>query len=95
MFFIVNPCRQRGANRARLNDAIVDRLIEEAEQQSELEQQALHYRASQRRLLEVLPYVPLWYEDNVAAMSQAVTDYTLSADGNLDALKIVSETRVK
>ena len=84
-----------GANRGRLNDATVDRLIEEAEQQSELEQQAMYYQALQRRLLEVLPYVPLWYEDNVAAISQAVTDYTLSADGNFDALKIVSKTRVK
>ena len=44
------------------------------------------YRALQRRLLQLLPYVPLWYEDQYAASSERIRGYTLAADGAYDAL---------
>ncbi len=76
----------KGANRGRLIDSHVDSLIEQAESSLELETQAEYYHELQAYLLEVLPYVPLWYEDNAMAMSKNITGYQLSEDGNFDAL---------
>jgi peptide/nickel transport system substrate-binding protein len=75
-----------GANRGRLADAAVDRLIEAAEQGATLQQQAEYYRQVQTQLLEALPYVPLWYEDHVVATRQGIHGYRLAPDGNYDAL---------
>lgn len=75
-----------GANRGRLDDAGVDRLIEQAQQAQTRGAQAADYRALQRRLLQLLPYVPLWYEDQYAASSERIRGYTLAADGAYDAL---------
>lgn len=79
-----------GANRGRLADARVDALIEQAETADDLESQARVWRALQARLLEVLPYVPLWYEDHVAAMRDDISGYRLAADGNYDGLQWVT-----
>ena len=75
-----------GANRGRLDDAGVDRLIEQAQQAQTRAAQAADYRALQRRLLQLLPYVPLWYEDQYAASSERIRGYALAADGAYDAL---------
>jgi len=75
-----------GANRGRLADADIDHLIETAGQGRTLDAQAAAYRAVQARLLEILPYVPLWYEDHVYATTNDVLGYKLARDGNFDAL---------
>ena len=75
-----------GANRGRYRDAETDRLIEQADQTQDLEQRARLYRQLQAHLLETLPYVPLWYEEHFYAARAAIRGYTLSADGNYDAL---------
>jgi peptide/nickel transport system substrate-binding protein len=75
-----------GANRGRLKDAVVDRLIESAEQAESLDAQAQAWRRVQARLLEELPYVPLWYEDHVYAAGKQIEGYRLGLDGNYDSL---------
>jgi peptide/nickel transport system substrate-binding protein len=75
-----------GANRGHLNDPAIDRLIETAERGKTLDQQAQSWREVQARLLEVLPYVPLWYEDHVYAAGKYIQGYRLSRDGNYDSL---------
>ncbi len=75
-----------GANRGRFRDPVVDQLIESAEQAGSLEQQALAYRRVQARLLEELPYIPLWYEDHVYAAGTRIEGYRLGRDGNYDSL---------
>jgi peptide/nickel transport system substrate-binding protein len=82
-----------GANRGRFADAAVDRLIDSAARAGTLAEQAALYRELQQRLLEQLPYVPLWYEDQYAATSERIAGYTLAADGAYDAL--VDTERVK
>jgi len=79
-----------GANRGRLNNPQIDALIERAESATTLEAQATLYRKLQTVLFQELPYVPLWYEDNVLATRQRVSGYTLAPDGNYDGLKTVS-----
>lgn len=75
-----------GANRGQLQDERVDTLIELAESEQELVAKARHYRELQAYLAEVLPYVALWYEDNVLAVRKDISGYTLATDGNFDAL---------
>jgi peptide/nickel transport system substrate-binding protein len=78
-----------GANRGRLADAGVDALIEQAEQGATLEAQAETYRQLEARLLELLPYLPLWYEDQVCAVRSDIEGYRLAPDGDFDALRDV------
>lgn len=75
-----------GANRGRFINAVVDNIIETAELEPSITKQAEYYRELQYVLFDALPYIPLWYEDNVLAMRQDIKGYTLSTDGNFDAL---------
>ncbi len=76
----------RGANRGRYFDKVADELIEAAEQELELVNQAQLYAELQARLWQQLPYVPLLYEDHLFAARQAIKGYTLARDGNYDGL---------
>ena len=80
-----------GANRGRFSDRDTDRLITVAEQGTTLATQATAWHLLQARLLEQLPYVPLWYEDHVFAARSGIDGYALSSDGNFDALQNISK----
>ncbi len=84
--FHSNSIPPAGANRGRFVDVAVDRLIERAENESSLEAQARHYRELQALVLRQLPYVPLWYEDQVFASRRGVSGYRVEPDGNYDGL---------
>lgn len=84
-----------GANRGRLADDEVDRLIEAAETTADGEEQAGAYRALQARLLDLLPYIPLWYEDHVFAARADVEGYRMAADGNYDGVQWVRRPRMQ
>ena len=75
-----------GANRGRFIDAAADQLIEQAESEPQLEEQARYYRELQALVLRELPYVPLWYEDQVFASRRGVSGYEVEPDGNYDGL---------
>jgi peptide/nickel transport system substrate-binding protein len=79
----------QGANRGRFRDPLTDRLIERAATLRPLAEQAPVYRELQTRLLQRLPYVPLWYEDQTLARRSDVRGYQLAADGNYDGLTTV------
>ena len=76
-----------GANRGRLASTRVDRLIETAGQGDSLVAQAAAYRLLQQELLQLLPYIPLWYEDHVFAARTDIAGYRLARDGNYDGLQ--------
>lgn len=84
-----------GANRGRLMNTQVDQLIEAAEKEQDINRQAGLYRQLQEKLQLLLPYVSLWYEDNIAFFSQNLISlgegYQLSPDGNYDALRYISK----
>lgn len=82
-----------GANRGRFSDPIVDALIDEAESAIGQSARATLYRALQERLQEQLPYVPLWYEDNVLATRDIIQGYSLASDGNYDGMLTVRKIR--
>ncbi len=77
-----------GANRGRYRSQEADSLIESAEAQQQIEQQIPLYQQLQEMLLSDLPYVPLWYEDQlVVYRHQQVAGYRVTTDGNYDALE--------
>lgn len=82
-----------GANRGRYHNREVDELIDQAEKNPDLAQQASLYRQVQEIIHADLPYVPLWYEDQVVVSRQSVSGYTLASDGNYDGLAMVRKDR--
>lgn len=75
-----------GANRGRYIDKTVDKLIETAEATSDLNQQANYYRQLQEYIHEDLPFIPLWYENNIVAYRSAIIGYKISTAGHYDSL---------
>lgn len=80
-----------GANRGRLIDQTLDSMIETVEKQVDLVEQAKQYRDIQAYLDKLLPYIPLWYEDNILITTKNIHGYTLAADGNYDSLRMVTK----
>ncbi len=81
-----------GVNRGRYDDPATDRIIAAAETASDHRTQQRLYRELQVRLLETLPYVPLWYEDHFVLSTQSIKGYALHSDGNYDGLIQVQRT---
>ena len=76
-----------GANRGRYDNREVDSLILKAEQATKVAEKMVHYRKIQAKLLEDLPYIPLWYEDHVVVLNDEIEGYSVGLDGNYDALE--------
>jgi peptide/nickel transport system substrate-binding protein len=68
-----------GANRGRLQDTGLDLL---------LDRQA--WSAAAARIHQLLPYVPLWYESQFAAMDKGLQGYSPAPDGNWDGLATIA-----
>jgi peptide/nickel transport system substrate-binding protein len=66
-----------GANRGRMADEILDRAIERGD-----------WTVATARIHGLLPYVPLWYEGQFAAV-HGLDNYSPAADGNWDGLALV------
>ena len=79
----------QGANRGHFISKIADELIETAEADDNIKEQAEHYRELQEYLHEQLPYVPLWYEDHVFISRNDIAGYKIATDGNYDGLNNV------
>jgi len=75
-----------GANRGRYSNPEVDRLIEEARASTDLDFRRQKYGQVQRILNDELPYVHLWYLDNVAVYNRRLTNLKLFPTGNYDFL---------
>lgn len=82
-----------GANRGAYRAPAVDRLIEAAEAATDPMRQRALYHELQRRLLDDLPYVPLWYEDQLAVVRADIVGYALDAESSFDALGATRRTR--
>jgi peptide/nickel transport system substrate-binding protein len=76
-----------GANRGYFSDPRVDALIDQA--RHELDQNARRqiFAEIQRTLADQLPYIDLWYFDNVLVHSRRVQNLSLNPSGNYDFLK--------
>ncbi|MDZ4098429.1 MAG: ABC transporter substrate-binding protein [Methylophilaceae bacterium] len=70
----------KGANRGRFADAVTDSLIEQSD-----------WPAVGERVHEMLPYVPLWYEGQFAAMRNNISGYVVKSDGSWNGLATVTK----
>jgi peptide/nickel transport system substrate-binding protein len=68
-----------GFNRGRYQDAELDELLASED-----------WPAATARIHAQLPYIPLWYEGQFAAMQKNITNYSPKPDGNWDDLVTIS-----
>lgn len=83
----------KGANRGRYANKRVDQLLYRAEQATNLSQQASLYHQVEKLLHHDLPYIPLWYEHQIAVQGSRISGYDLISDGNYDGLAQVALNR--
>jgi peptide/nickel transport system substrate-binding protein len=76
-----------GANRQYYSNPRVDTLIEKARTEIDQNARKQDYAAIQEILAEDLPYINLWYFDNVMVYSKRVPGLELNPSGNYDFLR--------
>ena len=77
----------RGANRSYYCNAQVDRLIDQGRQEMDETKRKEDYAGIQRIAAGDLPYINLWYLDNVLVHSRRVKNLELNPSGNYDFLR--------
>jgi peptide/nickel transport system substrate-binding protein len=76
-----------GANRSYYSNLRLDALIDQARGELDQNTRKQLYAEIQMILAEQLPYINLWYQDNVLVSSRRVKNLTLNPSGNYDFLK--------
>ena len=69
-----------GANRGQLRDAVLDNLLDRQD-----------WQGATARIHALMPYAPLWYEGQFAALREGVSGYRPAPDGNWDALATIDK----
>jgi peptide/nickel transport system substrate-binding protein len=77
----------RSANRGYYSNPEVDRLIEDARVSVDRQRLKADYDELQQIVARELPYINLWYFDNVLVHSRRLRNVHLSSSGNYDFLK--------
>lgn len=70
-----------GANRGRVHDPLLDAALDEGDRVSDPAARRAIYARVEAREREELHVVPLWYEDQVAVVSERASAFTPSAEG--------------
>jgi peptide/nickel transport system substrate-binding protein len=76
-----------GANRGYYSNARVDTLIDQARREVDQTKRKTLYAEVQTILADQLPYIDLWYLDNVLVHNRRVMNLKLNPAGNYDFLK--------
>lgn len=79
--FASNSVPPNGFNRGRYADATLDQLLEKED-----------WAKATQRIHTQLPYIPLWYEGQFAAMRKGIVNYHAKPDGNWDDLATVARS---
>ena len=82
-----------GANREYYSNPKVDALIDRARRETDPDLRKASYAEVQRTLAEGLPYIDLWYFDNVLVHTRRVRNLRLNPAGNYDFLKTAEIVR--
>jgi len=77
----------RRANRSYYSNPRVDQLIDQARRELDQQKRARLYHEVQRILADDLPYIHLWYLDNVLVHSSRVHNLQLDPSGSYDFLR--------
>jgi peptide/nickel transport system substrate-binding protein len=76
-----------GANRGFYSNPRLDALIDQARRETDQNIRKQLYAEVQRILATDLPYIDLWFLDNVLVHTRRVRNVTLNPSGNYDFLK--------
>jgi len=89
IFYVFHSSRfpPNGANRGRYSNPKVDALIDRARREVDPAVRKPIYAELQRILAEELPYIDLWYLDNVVVHNKRVRNVRLNPAGNYDFLR--------
>jgi peptide/nickel transport system substrate-binding protein len=89
IFYVFHSSRfpPNGANRGHYSNAKVDALIDRARREIESNVRRPIYAEVQQILAEELPYIDLWYIDNVIVHNKRVLNVKLNPAGNYDFLR--------
>ena len=76
-----------GRNFTRYRNLELDSLLESGRHEQNPAQRMAVYQQVQRLLLEELPHLPLWHENNLAFVSKRVSGYRFHPTGNFHAFR--------
>lgn len=82
-----------GANRGNYSNPRVDLLLNQARLETDMARRKAMYGEVQRILAEELPYIDLWYLDNVLVHNRRVSNLQMSPSGNYDFLRFAEIAR--
>jgi peptide/nickel transport system substrate-binding protein len=73
-----------GANRGRYRNAELDSLVEHARLEPDREKRRAIYSQVQQIIARDLPYLPLWFQDNISVHRRSVEDVHLGPGGDYE-----------
>jgi peptide/nickel transport system substrate-binding protein len=76
----------RGQNRGGFADPTIDRLVRAGRETVDPVERRRIYAEVQKRVADELPFVPLWWTDNVVVHSKRLCGFAPRPDGSLDSL---------
>ncbi len=90
IFYVFHSSRfpPNGSNRGRYSNPKVDALIDQARREVDPAVRKPIYSEVQKIVAEELPYIDLWYLDNVLVHNKRVRNLTLNSAGNYDFLRM-------
>ncbi len=71
-----------GRNRGSYSNADIDRWTEEALKATDFKQRKLIYSKVQKKVFSDLPFIPLWYDTEVAVVNKRIHGYQPTPDGS-------------
>jgi peptide/nickel transport system substrate-binding protein len=78
-----------GANRGHYRNSEVDALLDQARVETDREKRRALFSKVQKIIAEDLPYVSLWFMDNVSVHRKRISGVQLSPTGDYDFLKTI------
>jgi peptide/nickel transport system substrate-binding protein len=91
--FHSNRFPPKGANRGFYSNPRVDTLIDQARREVDQNARKKLYDEVQQILAQDVPYINLWYFDNVLVHTRRIRNATLNPSGNYDFLKTAELSR--
>jgi peptide/nickel transport system substrate-binding protein len=78
-----------GGNRGHYRNAQVDQLLDEARVEDEQEKRQVLFGDVQKIIAGDLPYISLWFMDNISVHRKRISDVQLSPTGDYDFLRSI------
>jgi peptide/nickel transport system substrate-binding protein len=78
-----------GANRGHYRNPRIDALLEQARVEGNQEKRRAMFSEVQKIIAEDLPYVSLWFMDNVSVHRKRISDVQLTPTGDYDFLRSI------